>query len=316
MKLLVLGGSRFIGRALVRQARAEGHQVVVFNRGKTDPEGTDITGDRRNLEASQLALRAVEADAVVDCIAYSEEDGRQLVSVFGDTRMVVLSSADCFAGFRRVVLGEDPGELPMRDHSALCTERHYWRGSAHHADDYDKNLMTAVVAPAGATVLRLPMVYGPGDHQVAYRHGTILHHLLAGRSRYVEGAVSLSTIWTYGYIENMVAAILHAVGHADPGEVYNLAEPSVRTRRRWVELYAAASGRPLEVVAVCDEKLEGSRIAAHLLVDGGRYRRDTGFVEPVPLLDGIARTWAWAQAHPEVLGPEPDFGAREAAIST
>lgn len=38
MKLLILGGTKFLGRHLVDAALAAGHQVTLFNRGKTNPE--------------------------------------------------------------------------------------------------------------------------------------------------------------------------------------------------------------------------------------------------------------------------------------
>jgi uncharacterized protein YbjT (DUF2867 family) len=38
MKLLVLGGTKFLGRATVEDALARGHEVTLFNRGETNPE--------------------------------------------------------------------------------------------------------------------------------------------------------------------------------------------------------------------------------------------------------------------------------------
>ncbi len=38
MKILIIGGTRFLGRHLVNSARARGHEVTLFNRGKTNPD--------------------------------------------------------------------------------------------------------------------------------------------------------------------------------------------------------------------------------------------------------------------------------------
>ena len=38
MRLLVLGGTKFLGRAAVESALERGHQVTLFNRGETNPE--------------------------------------------------------------------------------------------------------------------------------------------------------------------------------------------------------------------------------------------------------------------------------------
>ena len=67
MKLLVLGGTRFLGRHLVEAARARGHALTLFNRGRTNPElhpGVErITGDR---DGGLGALAGRAWDAVVD----------------------------------------------------------------------------------------------------------------------------------------------------------------------------------------------------------------------------------------------------------
>src|SRR5829696_4441233 len=67
MKLLILGGTRFVGRHLVTAAQARGHEVTVFNRGNYSTEGLgaveSIRGDRHT-ELHKLQNR--RWDAVVD----------------------------------------------------------------------------------------------------------------------------------------------------------------------------------------------------------------------------------------------------------
>ena len=46
MKLLVLGGTQFVGRALVDEALARGHEITVCNRGQSEPTGQQLFGDR------------------------------------------------------------------------------------------------------------------------------------------------------------------------------------------------------------------------------------------------------------------------------
>src|SRR5260221_1677754 len=77
MRILVLGGTRFVGRHLVEAARAGGHAVTVFNRGRTPLPWDDVeqlTGDRetRNLES----LRGREWDACIDVSAYLPQHAR------------------------------------------------------------------------------------------------------------------------------------------------------------------------------------------------------------------------------------------------
>src|SRR3954462_9235872 len=71
MKILVIGGSSFVGRHIVQNALDRGHEVTLFNRGKTDPgafpAAEHLTGDR-NGDLSELAGRSW--DATLDVCAY------------------------------------------------------------------------------------------------------------------------------------------------------------------------------------------------------------------------------------------------------
>ena len=71
MKLLVLGGTLFLGRHVVEQALDDGHAVTMFTRGKTNPErfpkAERLVGDRGG---DLAALRGRNWDAVIDTCAY------------------------------------------------------------------------------------------------------------------------------------------------------------------------------------------------------------------------------------------------------
>jgi 2'-hydroxyisoflavone reductase len=85
MRILVIGGSTFVGRAVVQSALDRGHDVTLFNRGKTDPgafpEAEHLTGDR-NGDLAELAGRTW--DATVDVCAYVPGQVRRLLESLGD----------------------------------------------------------------------------------------------------------------------------------------------------------------------------------------------------------------------------------------
>jgi len=71
MKLLILGGTRFLGRALVESAQARGHQITLFNRGQSNPglfpEVEQLTGDRT---VDLHFLEGRQWDGVIDTCGY------------------------------------------------------------------------------------------------------------------------------------------------------------------------------------------------------------------------------------------------------
>jgi 2'-hydroxyisoflavone reductase len=85
MRILVIGGSSFVGRAIVSDALERGHDVTLFNRGKTDPgafpAAEHLVGDR-NTDLSALEGRSW--DATVDVCAYVPAQVRGLLGALGD----------------------------------------------------------------------------------------------------------------------------------------------------------------------------------------------------------------------------------------
>jgi 2'-hydroxyisoflavone reductase len=85
MRILVIGGSSFVGRHISARAVEEGHSVSLFNRGRTSPDGVagteHLEGDR-NADLSSLSGR--EWDACIDVCAYVPRQVRSLLEAVGD----------------------------------------------------------------------------------------------------------------------------------------------------------------------------------------------------------------------------------------
>lgn len=331
MKVLILGGSRFIGKFIADTAANAGHEVHLFNRGKSAPDTPYklIQGDLDNLPEFREQFKALAPDVIVHCMALTEADSERSIQAFEglDTQLFVLGSADCYHAFQQLNRGHETGEMPLDENSPTSNIRYYYRdvapGLKYH--DYDKNLMTDVLMQAGTegkirpTVFRLPMVYGPEDYQFAHRHGAIIRRILDKQSRFVLGETLQQTIWSFAHVENIAAAIVHGFGQALDQDIYNLSEPTVRSWRRWIELFSTAADFPFEIHTVPDVLLDAdtkpNAPPKHILVDAQAYRLKTGFHEPVSLEAGIASTLAWGMSHPDILGPSPDYAAEERALN-
>lgn len=104
MKLLVIGGSQFLGRHLVEQAVARGDQVTVFNRGKTAAEVPASVEQRRGDRKGDLtALAEGQWDAVIDTCGYLPRDVVRMAACLQGRvgRYVFVSSISVYASFEQ-----------------------------------------------------------------------------------------------------------------------------------------------------------------------------------------------------------------------
>lgn len=111
MRVLILGGTVFLGRALVRAGLGQGHDVTVLSRGRSgpDPAGVQVLrGDRDRPDG----LRAVEGqtfDVVVDTTSMAVERVRRAVETLGSRvgRFVFTSTVSVYSDFSEVGITED-----------------------------------------------------------------------------------------------------------------------------------------------------------------------------------------------------------------
>ncbi|MFZ1042897.1 MAG: SDR family oxidoreductase [Anaerolineales bacterium] len=110
MKILVIGGTRFLGRHLVNVVQARGHEVTLFNRGKTNPDlfpqVETIIGDReKNLDK----LSSRQWDAVIDTCGYVPRMVKISAEALKNSvgQYVFISSISIYADFTKVGIDEN-----------------------------------------------------------------------------------------------------------------------------------------------------------------------------------------------------------------
>ncbi len=85
MKILIIGGKKFLGYHIAKAAEAKGHEVVFFNRGKTYnqllPHMNNIIGDRNK---DMVKLKGMKFDAVIDTCAYFPNQVEKALNVLKD----------------------------------------------------------------------------------------------------------------------------------------------------------------------------------------------------------------------------------------
>jgi 2'-hydroxyisoflavone reductase len=102
MKILIIGGTKFLGRHLITAAQARGHEVMLFNRGKHSSEtfgGVEQIHGDRNLDLDKLSGRAW--DAVIDTCGYLPQSVKASAEALKDAanQYVFISSISAYAGF-------------------------------------------------------------------------------------------------------------------------------------------------------------------------------------------------------------------------
>src|SRR5258706_4768854 len=112
MKIIIIGGTKFLGRHLVDSALARGHAVTLFNRGKSNPDLfpqiETIIGDREH-DIDKLSGRAW--DAVIDTCGYFPRIVRLAATGLERAvgRYVLISSISVYADFKKIGINEsDP----------------------------------------------------------------------------------------------------------------------------------------------------------------------------------------------------------------
>jgi nucleoside-diphosphate-sugar epimerase len=336
-RILVIGGTRFIGPGVVGRLVAGGREVTVFHRGHTSaalPGGVgEILGDRNDLASFRERFRALSPDVVIDMVAATERQAQGLVETFTDVarRVVVVSSIDVYRaydGLRRRYAGP-PDPVPLGEDAPLRERLFPYRdGAADERDpkfDYDKILVERAVMHRprlAATVLRLPAVYGPGDFQ--HRLYPYLRRMLDGRPAILLGRRQARWRWSRGYVDTVADAIARAAtSERAVGNVYNVGDARPYDEAEWVGRIAAAAGWDGRVVTVPDEDLprhlrDDLDWSHDWVVDTWRFANEVGGGEEVPPEEAMARTVAWEAANPpaEVDPARFDYAAEDAALAS
>jgi UDP-glucose 4-epimerase len=320
LRIAVVGGTRFIGRAAVEELAAAGHELLIVHRGATEPEGMPeaqhLHADRAELPDHKAELAAFRPDAALDCRALTRADAENVVAALpAATRLVVVSSMDVYRAFGAVNLGTETDPVPIDEDSPVRSERYPYRHLVPDRYDYDKLDVEDVYLPRGATSLRLPMVYGERDYQ--RREEYILRRVRAGRTRIPVGAGKW--LACRGYVRDLARGIrLTLESDVARGEALNLCEDRTYSMGLWSRMILDAADSNAELVRVADDVLppdleETGSPSQHVLATARRAKSLLGWSTTDPS-ECLRASVAWHLANPPEQ-PDPDFSPDDRALA-
>ena len=252
MKVLVIGGTLFIGRALVEELVKSGHEVAVLHRKPKHDFGRkveNIQADRNDAAAMREALSGRRFEAVYDNV-YDWERGttaehvEATVRACGDrlSRYVYLSSVAAYGD-----------GLNHKESDPLAPDYHSIPYTRHKATT--ERLLFRMHAQSGLPVVtfRPPFVYGPNNP--FYREAFLWDRLRAGRPVIIPG--DGHRLMQFAYVHDVVHAMLRAMDEPRAvGEAFNIGDTKPLTQVEVVEklakvanLDAAVARVPRDVIA-------------------------------------------------------------------
>tara|TARA_B100000674_G_scaffold337824_1_gene282372 strand:- start:542 stop:1462 length:921 start_codon:yes stop_codon:yes gene_type:complete len=226
VQILLMGGTRFVGKPLVSRLQQQGHSLTLFTRGRQPlPEGVEsVTGDRGDDQAlDQLKGRGF--DVIIDSSGRTLSDSQRVVERTGPPshRFLYVSSAGVYAGSPTWPLDEESPLDPASRHSGKA--------------DTEQWLMREGIA---FTSFRPTYIVGPGNYNPVERwfFDRIVH------DRPIPLPGDGTTITQIGHVEDLAEAMARSLEvDASCNRIYNCSAKRGITFQGLIEAAALGCGR-------------------------------------------------------------------------
>ena len=329
MNTLIIGGTKYFGKAIVRKFLARGDSVTIYSRGNVKPDFWDdvdhIQGDRTEHDDFVRKLRGKTFDVVVDNQAFRVADARAVVKalqgragkyLFASTISIYggLGHAHQWRSADRKATHVDQfvdldARFPLReedaDVSAISWEYdNELSGYAQGKRQVERYLQETRDFPWVS--MRIPPVLGPEDPSL--RFWWYLQRILDGQEIILRDGGSAT--FRNGFSEDIAQAFLDAADSPRAvNQIYHICQREIVTLKRFVEVIGEAAGRELNAVSVpgdvCETKSDlpwrewrfdpFSRPPAYAM-SVEKARRDFG-MRTTSMAEWVRRTVDWYSEH-------------------
>jgi nucleoside-diphosphate-sugar epimerase len=318
MRVLVIGGTRFIGVHTVKELIKQGHEPVLLNRGTQQTPWLEreleiLTCDRNDTEGLRAVLKDKKFDAVIDMILNNGTQAEAAVEVFRErcSQYFMISTGSVYKA---------PILSPLRENDPL-------EDNIENLYGYNKVKAEEALGNAyrdfgfPATILRLPAVYGDYDYQIRERY--YLKRLLDKREHILLPDGGLGILHRE-YAGNVAAQLCFLLGKTESyGEIYNCGHHKVQTFRQQIEEAMSILGMNVTFYAVAMSQFPAMTDLAYpmFFVQSTAKLEALGWVEAYSTRDGFEHTINWLKNVTLEIMPTHrnkehhfDYAAEDAAI--
>jgi len=292
-KVLIMGGSYFIGKKIVDVMVENNYSVFTLNRGtkkNEDPRITNLACDRNDEKALKIALKDYKFQIVIDVSGLDKGQAEKLYSALNTDTLetfIFLSSS--------AVYDVESLKIPFKETDEI-KENIYWT-------DYGKNKIEAEAfytekfknSKVKLIMIRPPYVYGENNY--AQRESFIFEHICNNQPVLIpKSNPKLQFIYTTD-LANIILELLKHNQQLENISIFNVGNKNAVTDREWVEACSKVVGKPVEIIEY-DYKAAGRGVRDFFpFVDYDNvlevsdinkiYSKETNFIEGL----GFAYKW-------------------------
>ena len=233
MRVLILGGTGVISRAIVQQLLLDQHEVVIFNRGnKMVPYSSEvehIIGDRHHIEQFEKQMQKQKFDVVIDMIGFNRQDAQTTVRIFGERteHLIVCSSV---AAYQRPL-----HSIPtIEAQESLIDEPTFLYG--YQKAEMERYLHKVIQERSlPITIIRPSLTFGIGSENIGVlrQNYGIVDRIRKGKPLVMFG--DGTTPWNFTFAADLAKAFVFAMGNpATHGKAYHVTNGDLHY---WEDLY-------------------------------------------------------------------------------
>jgi nucleoside-diphosphate-sugar epimerase len=295
-KALVIGGTGFLGSAIVNKLYSEGWEVFSLGRSQQQVQGVCakfIQADRTVPSTLKTVMKDYRFNLVVDCAGYKGQDAVEAVGAFADNiEHYIFISTDYLYAF-------DPhATYPIREDARKQTETSYAEGKIQ-CEAFLMNAWNERKFPV--TILRPPHILGAGKRlgcDVSQgRDPNLLNYIREGKglTLVAEGQLLIQPVWN-----NEIAACVSHIARMESsfGQIFNCTGSQCITGVRYYQIVADYLGVSLQYDSISLDEFrkrnpEAVHYARHRIYDLNHLKESTGYIPQYCLEDAIYETVEW-----------------------